>query len=66
VLASNPAGTYSVAGAQPKIVTAEKYELTCIHCGLHVRGHLEIASTDPATNTFTSGYFVADDPITLG
>jgi hypothetical protein len=66
VLASKPAGTFSLAGVQPKVVAAEKYELTCIHCGLHVRGHLENAGTDPATNTFTSGYFVAEDPITLG
>jgi hypothetical protein len=66
VLASKPAGTFSVAGVQPKVVAAEKYELTCSHCRLYVRGHLKNATTDPATNTFTSGYFVADDPISLG
>lgn len=64
VLVSKPAGTFSIAGAQPKVVAHEKYELTCTHCGLRVLGHLENASADPAAGAFTAGYFVADDPIT--
>jgi hypothetical protein len=65
VLASKPAGTYSIAGVQTKIVAQQTYVLACSRCDLRVVGHLEDATFDEATRSFTGGHFVADEPVDL-
>jgi hypothetical protein len=46
----------------PKIVAEKKYELVCANCDLRVAGHLENATFDSETQTYTGGHFVADEP----
>lgn len=65
VLAAKPQGTYAVAGVQPKIVAEQKVELACSVCDLRVAGHLENAEFGEATQSFTRGHFVADEPVNL-
>ena len=62
VLAAKPQGTYSIAGVQPKVVAEQKYELACSNCDLRVAGHLEDADFDAATQSFSGGHFVSDEP----
>ncbi|MEV0005959.1 hypothetical protein AB0H28_27240 [Micromonospora sp. NPDC050980] len=62
ILASRPAGTYSIAGVQTKIAAEQKWALTCAACHLRIVGHLENASYDEDQLSFTDGHFVADGP----
>jgi hypothetical protein len=65
ILVSKPVGTYSIAGVQAKVVAEQKYMLAFPHCDPLVKGHLEDASFDEATRSWTGGHFVADEPVDL-
>lgn len=57
VLASKPLLSYSVAGAQTKIVAEEMMIVSCDNCDLNVKGRLENATIGP-DGVFTGGHFV--------
>lgn len=60
VLASKPLGSYSVAGAQTKVVATERWMASCNYCPFSVLGHLEDAEVGP-DGVFTGGHFVAEE-----
>jgi hypothetical protein len=59
VLKSKSLGTYSIAGAQTKIVAKNMMLVTCSSCDLNVTGRLEGATMDNK-GTFTGGHFVEE------
>lgn len=40
-LVTSPAGTYSLAGAQPKVTARQGIFLVCQSCGANTEGHLD-------------------------
>lgn len=59
VAAAKPLGSYSVTGAQTKIVATLRWVATCTACSLHVVGHLEDAKMNEE-GIFVGGHFVED------
>jgi len=60
VLAAKPLGSYSISGAQDKVVATPRAEATCSNCDFRVLGYLEDPEYGP-DGIFTGGHFVAEN-----
>lgn len=61
-LAARPLGSFSIAGAQDKVVARQVAVLACSQCRVSRTGHLEGMEVGP-DGVVTAGHFV-EDPIT--
>lgn len=60
-LVARPLGSFSIAGAQDKVVVCQVAVLACSQCRASWTGHLEGIETD-SDGTVTAGHFVEDPP----
>lgn len=60
-LAARPLGSYSIAGAQDKVVVRQVAVLACSGCRASWTGHLEGIETGP-DGVITAGHFVEGPP----